>query len=94
MNLFLPTLARWSDLTLFGVRALTGAFLMHETLDNVSSRARMGEFVQFLGKIVEERDVAQKRCTHDKRRHDSSRPLPHVFHHPLVLNAAKRLLHV
>ena len=48
MNLFLPTLARWSDLTLFGLRALTGAFLMHETWDNVSSRTRMGEFVQFL----------------------------------------------
>ena len=48
MNLMLPTLSRWSDLTLFGLRMLTGAFLMHETWDNVSSRARMGEFVQFL----------------------------------------------
>jgi putative oxidoreductase len=48
MNLLLPTLARWSDLTLLGLRALTGAFLMHETWDNVSSRARMGEFEQFL----------------------------------------------
>jgi putative oxidoreductase len=48
MNLLLPSLARWSDLTLFGLRALTGAFLMHETWDNVSSRARMGEFVEFL----------------------------------------------
>ena len=48
MNLFLPTLSRWSDLTLLGLRAVTGAFLMHETWDNVSSRARMGEFVQFL----------------------------------------------
>ena len=48
MNLLLPSLARWSDLTLLGLRALTGAFLMHETWDNVSSRARMGEFVQFL----------------------------------------------
>ena len=48
MNLLLPTLARWSDLTLLGLRLLTGAFLMHETWDNVSSRARMGEFVQFL----------------------------------------------
>ena len=48
MNLFLPSLARWSDLTLLGLRALTGAFLVHETWDNVSSRARMGEFVQFL----------------------------------------------
>ena len=48
MNLLLPSLARWSDLTLLALRALTGAFLMHETWDNVSSRARMGEFVQFL----------------------------------------------
>lgn len=48
MNLLLPSFARWSDLTLLGLRALTGAFLMHETWDNVSSRARMGEFVQFL----------------------------------------------
>ena len=48
MNLALPSLSRWSDLTLFGLRALTGAFLMHETWDNVTSRARMGEFVEFL----------------------------------------------
>ena len=48
MNLLLPSLARWSDVTLLGLRSLTGAFLMHETWDNVSSRARMGEFVQFL----------------------------------------------
>src|SRR5688572_7726051 len=48
MNLLLPSLSRWSDLTLFGLRALTGAFLMHETWDNVTSRARMNEFVQFL----------------------------------------------
>ena len=48
MNLMLPTLSRWSDLTRFGLRALTGGFLMHETWDNVTSRARMGEFVQFL----------------------------------------------
>ena len=48
MNLALPSLSRWSDLTLFALRALTGAFLMHETWDNVTSRARMEEFVQFL----------------------------------------------
>ena len=48
MNLFLPSLSRFSDLTLLALRVLTGAFLMHETWDNVSSRARMGEFVQFL----------------------------------------------
>lgn len=49
MNLFLPSLSRWSDLTLLALRVLTGAFLMHETWDNVESRARMGEFVAFLG---------------------------------------------
>lgn len=49
MTLALASLSRWSDLTLFGLRALTGAFLMHETWDNVTSRARMGEFVSFLG---------------------------------------------
>ena len=48
MSVFLPSLSRWSDLTLFGLRAITGAFLMHETWDNVTSKARMGEFVQFL----------------------------------------------
>ena len=48
MNLALPQFARFSDLTLFALRALTGAFLMHETWDNVTSRARMEEFVQFL----------------------------------------------
>ena len=48
MNVTLPSLARWSELTLLALRVLTGAFLMHETWDNVSSRARMGEFVQFL----------------------------------------------
>ena len=48
MNLMLPSLSRWGDLTLFGLHALTGGFLMHETWDNVTSRARMGEFVQFL----------------------------------------------
>ena len=44
----LHSLSRFSDLTLFGLRALTGAFLMHETWDNVTSRARMPEFAQFL----------------------------------------------
>lgn len=48
MKLALGDLSRWSDLTLFGLRALTGGFLMHETWDNVTSRARMNEFVQFL----------------------------------------------
>jgi putative oxidoreductase len=48
MKLALSSLARWSDLTLLALRALTGAFLMHQTWDNVTSRARMDEFVQFL----------------------------------------------
>jgi len=47
----LTSLSRWSDLTLFALRALTGAFLMHETWDNISSRARMGEFVRFLDRF-------------------------------------------
>ena len=46
--LMLNNLSRFGDVTLFALRALTGAFLMHETWDNVSSKARMGEFVQFL----------------------------------------------
>jgi len=48
MNLALSSLSRWSDLTLLGLRVLTGAFLVHETWDNVSSAARMEEFAQFL----------------------------------------------
>jgi putative oxidoreductase len=44
----LSSLARFSALTLLGLRVLTGAFLVHETWDNVTSRARMGEFVEFL----------------------------------------------
>lgn len=47
-RLMLNNLSRFSDLTLFGLRALTGAFLVHETWDNVSSAARMAEFVKFL----------------------------------------------
>jgi putative oxidoreductase len=48
MNLKFNGLSRFSDLSLFGLRALTGAFLVHETWDNVSSSARMAEFVKFL----------------------------------------------
>lgn len=44
----LEGLARFGDLTLFALRAVTGAFLMHETWDNVSSPARMREFAGFL----------------------------------------------
>ncbi len=47
----LNDLARFSDLTLLGLRVLTGAFLVHETWDNVTSRARMDEFVQFLAQF-------------------------------------------
>ena len=47
----LDSLARFSDLTLLGLRVLTGAFLVHETWDNVTSRARMDEFVQFLAQF-------------------------------------------
>lgn len=46
--LMFNNLSRFSDLTLFALRALTGAFLVHETWDNVSSAARMAEFVKFL----------------------------------------------
>lgn len=51
MNLALASLSRWSDLTLLGLRVLTGAFLVHETWDNVSSAARMEEFAQFLAQF-------------------------------------------
>ena len=47
-SLTLPKLARWSDATLLGLRMVTGAFLMHETWDNVTSATRMAEFVGFL----------------------------------------------
>lgn len=51
MNGALIFLSRWNDLTLLALRVVTGAFLMHETWDNVTSRARMGEFVEFLGQF-------------------------------------------
>lgn len=44
----LSHLSRCSDLTLLLLRVITGAFLVHETWDNVSSAARMREFVGFL----------------------------------------------
>jgi putative oxidoreductase len=49
--LALSSLARWSDLTLLALRAVTGAFLVHQTWDNVTSAERMDEFVQFLGQF-------------------------------------------
>jgi putative oxidoreductase len=48
VNVALPSLARFRDLTLLGLRAVTGGFLMHETWDNVTSAARMDEFAEFL----------------------------------------------
>jgi putative oxidoreductase len=51
VNPTLPSLGRFNDLSLLGLRLLTGAFLVHETWDNVTSRARMEEFVQFLGQF-------------------------------------------
>lgn len=51
MSLVLPSLARFRDLTLLGLRGVTGGFLMHETWDNVTSAARMDEFAEFLGQF-------------------------------------------
>lgn len=48
MNWKRPGLARFADLTLLLLRLVTGAFLIHETWDNVTSAARMREFVGFL----------------------------------------------
>jgi putative oxidoreductase len=48
MNWKLNGLARFSDWTLLALRGLTGAFLVHETWDNVTSAARMREFAGFL----------------------------------------------
>lgn len=41
-------LGRYSDLSLAALRALTGAFLIYGTQDNVLSAGRMEEFVGFL----------------------------------------------
>lgn len=51
MNWKLNGLARFADLTLLLLRAITGAFLVHETWDNVTSSARMREFAEFLGQF-------------------------------------------
>ena len=51
MNWKLPGLARFADFTLLLLRLVTGAFLMHETWDNITSAARMKEFVGFLGQF-------------------------------------------
>ncbi len=52
MNWKLTNLARFSDGTLLLLRLVTGAFLVHETWDNVSSAARMKEFVGFLDQFA------------------------------------------
>ena len=44
----LDGLDRWRDLSQLALRLLTGAFLIHETLDNVISPARMAEFAAYL----------------------------------------------
>ena len=48
MDWKLNGLSNFSDLTLLGLRGVTGGFLMHETWDNVTSAARMKEFAAFL----------------------------------------------
>ncbi len=48
MNWKLNGLSRFADVTLLLLRLVTGAFLMHETWDNVTSAARMKEFASFL----------------------------------------------
>lgn len=51
MNWKLNGLARFSDLSLLLLRLVTGAFLIHETWDNVTSATRMKEFAEFLGQF-------------------------------------------
>ena len=46
--LMLPGLALFGDLGLLLLRAVTGAFLVYQSQDNVFSSARMDEFVRFL----------------------------------------------
>ncbi len=46
--LLLPGLARFGDLGLLLLRAVTGAFLVYQSQDNIFSAARMDEFVRFL----------------------------------------------
>lgn len=46
--LTLDPLARFDGVALLAARGLTGAFLVHGVWDNVTSSARMGEFVAFM----------------------------------------------
>lgn len=48
MDWQLKRLSGLSDTTLLMLRVVTGAFLIHETWDNVTSSARMREFAEFL----------------------------------------------
>ena len=48
MNLMLTPLSRWSDVTLLGLRLITGAFLVYGVWDNITSAEHMQEFVTFL----------------------------------------------
>ncbi len=49
--LLLPGLERFSDVGLFLLRAVTGAFLIYQSHDNVFSAARMDEFEAFLAQF-------------------------------------------
>jgi putative oxidoreductase len=46
--LFLPGNERFADLGLLALRAVTGAFLIYQSHDNVLSAARMDEFEKFM----------------------------------------------
>ena len=48
---YLSSLQRYSDATLFLLRVLVGAFLIWGVWDNIVSRERMDEFVAFLTKF-------------------------------------------
>ena len=48
MNLILSPLSRWSDITLLGLRLITGVFLVYGVWDNITSDEHMQEFVTFL----------------------------------------------
>jgi putative oxidoreductase len=49
--LFLPVLARFSDVALLALRLVVGAFLIYGVWDNIISAERMAEFVGFLTKF-------------------------------------------
>jgi putative oxidoreductase len=48
---FLPGNARYADIGLLLLRAVTGLFLIYQSHDNVFSAARMDEFVKFLAQF-------------------------------------------